>query len=453
MSASARREGPAFRAGSLQLRYGGDGQLIGANACGRAVWLFWMDEELVDADAHDNAERMQVTWIREPASSGCISRLSHSDGGGDLLAADTAGSVLLENRASAPPASNAYAPYGYTSPRPSSAVDLIGTADTIPHLAFNGEPLFPAGGCYLPGAGVHRPYQPALGIFLAPDLLSPFAEGGLNCYAYCAGDPINRTDPSGQFWRWIVAGIGLVTAVASLGALAAPAVAASTALTASAAIGAVSGVLGSAAEFGSLALEAAGDDRAASILGWVGLGLTAISSAAAAPAAAKSASKAATGFRRLYAAKRGTGAQASLKTANPQGGGHWNGWLRLNDGSEPVPMPMGKITETYRPGRQSTPKPLKVRDYDDLSKPARKTIHRIRDGGPFPYRQDGTIFGNHEKLLPVKPRGQYREYTVQRRGVMHRGKRRIVTGGQVRSPDDWYYTKNHYKSFYRIRFT
>ena len=41
-------------------------------------------------------------------------------------------------------------------------------------------------------------YRPVLRRFLAPDADSPFGEGGLNTYAYCAGDPVNRVDPSGH---------------------------------------------------------------------------------------------------------------------------------------------------------------------------------------------------------------------------------------------------------------
>jgi hypothetical protein len=35
--------------------------------------------------------------------------------------------------------------------------------------------------------------------FNSPDSLSPFGNGGLNSYAYCAGDPTNKSDPTGHF--------------------------------------------------------------------------------------------------------------------------------------------------------------------------------------------------------------------------------------------------------------
>lgn len=75
----------------------------------------------------------------------------------------------------------------------------------------------------------------------------------------------------------------------------------------------------------------------------------------------------------------------------------------------------------------------------------------IRQGGPFPYDKDGTVFGNRERLLPAAQRGHYREYTVPTPGLGHRGARRIVCGGaQVRQPDACYYTADHYASFKRI---
>ena len=47
--------------------------------------------------------------------------------------------------------------------------------------------------------------------------------------------------------------------------------------------------------------------------------------------------------------------------------------------------------------------------------------------------------------LPQRPRGYYREYTVDTPGARTRGTRRIVTGGDP--PEAWYYTDDHYESF------
>ena len=79
---------------------------------------------------------------------------------------------------------------------------------------------------------------------------------------------------------------------------------------------------------------------------------------------------------------------------------------------------------------------------------ALETLALIQRGGPFPYRKDGTIFQNRERLLPAKPRGYYREYTVPTPGSRDRGARRIVTGGNP--PDVFYYTADHYSSFRQI---
>ena len=52
---------------------------------------------------------------------------------------------------------------------------------------------------------------------------------------------------------------------------------------------------------------------------------------------------------------------------------------------------------------------------------ARATLALIDRGGPFPHRQDGGVFQNRERLLPDRPRGHYREYTVDTPGLDHRG--------------------------------
>lgn len=82
---------------------------------------------------------------------------------------------------------------------------------------------------------------------------------------------------------------------------------------------------------------------------------------------------------------------------------------------------------------------------------ARQTERLIRAGGPFPYRKDGSVFGNRERLLPAQRRGHYREYTVDTPGSRDRGARRIVCGGEPPTqPEACFYTDDHYASFRRI---
>lgn len=83
---------------------------------------------------------------------------------------------------------------------------------------------------------------------------------------------------------------------------------------------------------------------------------------------------------------------------------------------------------------------------EKLPMEARATLELIKAGGPFPYQQDGRVFGNREARLPKRNRGYYREYTVRTPGAHDRGARRIVAG----SGGEYYYTDDHYRSFKRI---
>jgi ribonuclease T1 len=83
---------------------------------------------------------------------------------------------------------------------------------------------------------------------------------------------------------------------------------------------------------------------------------------------------------------------------------------------------------------------------------AQRTLHLIKQGGPFPYpRKDGSTFGNYEKRLPYQPRGHYREYTVPTPGSRDRGARRIIAGSPPETSGEYYYTDDHYRSFRRIK--
>lgn len=87
----------------------------------------------------------------------------------------------------------------------------------------------------------------------------------------------------------------------------------------------------------------------------------------------------------------------------------------------------------------------------DLPPEARETDRLIRQGGPFPYRKDGSVFGNRERILPKQPRGHYREYTVDTPSSRDRGARRIVCGGdRPKDPEKCFYTADHYASFKSI---
>ncbi|MCW8274793.1 RHS repeat-associated core domain-containing protein [Pseudomonas sp. PCH199] len=104
-----------------------------------------------------------------------------------LLATDQKSSVLSAldaNRSD----DVAYAPYGHRN---------LGNG-LLSLLGFNGELLDLMTGHYHLGKG-YRQFNPVLMRFNSPDSLSPFGKGGRNAYAYCGGDPVNQTDPSGHF--------------------------------------------------------------------------------------------------------------------------------------------------------------------------------------------------------------------------------------------------------------
>jgi guanyl-specific ribonuclease Sa len=94
-------------------------------------------------------------------------------------------------------------------------------------------------------------------------------------------------------------------------------------------------------------------------------------------------------------------------------------------------------------GPPGTGSGLPVRALSQLPAEATGTWRLIEKGGPFPYAEDGRVFGNRERLLPAETSGYYREYTVDTPGSRDRGARRMVTG----SDGELYYTGDHYSSF------
>lgn len=88
-------------------------------------------------------------------------------------------------------------------------------------------------------------------------------------------------------------------------------------------------------------------------------------------------------------------------------------------------------------------------DPGQLPPEAIDTIVLIDSGGPFPFDRDDLTFENREGLLPDRPLGHYREYTVITPGENTRGARRIVAGDD----GELYYTADHYRSFEEVTLT
>ncbi|OWW22053.1 ribonuclease domain-containing protein [Noviherbaspirillum denitrificans] len=97
------------------------------------------------------------------------------------------------------------------------------------------------------------------------------------------------------------------------------------------------------------------------------------------------------------------------------------------------------------------PAPVGVVAVWELPKEAQLTLALIKQGGPYPYPKDGSVFGNYEGVLPKQKRGYYREFTVKTPGARNRGARRIVSGGEPATSGEYYYTDDHYATFRRIK--
>lgn len=84
----------------------------------------------------------------------------------------------------------------------------------------------------------------------------------------------------------------------------------------------------------------------------------------------------------------------------------------------------------------------------ELSSNVKDIVHRIENGGPFYYLQDGTQFFNLEQILPkiILP-DAYHEYTVGPAHMPNRGKERIVVEKYF---DNKFYTSDHYSTFKKV---
>jgi RHS repeat-associated protein len=162
-------------------------RLTGETSAGRSTQRFYQEDDLVT----EMGDQGQLTILRQGEEPLAQHRTVSGVDDTMLLATDRAHSVL-QTLAGTNRQQMVYTAYGHRT----------GESGLSSLLGFNGEARDAITGHYLLGQGT-RAFNPVLMRFNSPDELSPFDSGGINPYAYCGGDPINRYDPTGKIWQWI----------------------------------------------------------------------------------------------------------------------------------------------------------------------------------------------------------------------------------------------------------
>lgn len=361
------------------LRYDARDRLVElAQPSGPAIRRFYQEGR----QANDLCGSSSLTSLR---SGGFLLGQDRQGGeaGVGLLGVDQQQSVLTEVSV-VRPVHFSYSPYGHRV-APGGLFSLPG---------FSGEQLDAQTGLYLLGNG-YRAYSPTLMRFLSPDDLSPFGAGGLNPYTYCAGDPINRVDPTGHFWEAILSGVlsfvGIAASVLTLGAATPLAVV-------SLALGVASGVVGAT----SAALRAYDvESQAADVLDWISLGLGAASFASGLGAAGKAAAKVGNRLNQAFAkglsptdvpvaakigSKSGTRAAA---TSSATGGSPAKGPWRIKL------APRRNIAEKIQASHQNDYDLFKNAIHNEGVDPA-TAVRRMGDANPKRLQSSSNHFRDHQ---------------------------------------------------------
>ncbi|MBX3466133.1 MAG: RHS repeat-associated core domain-containing protein [Planctomycetes bacterium] len=171
------------RAGRPEVGYAWDalGRLRARSEGGRTVRYVWDDTRLL-AEV-DEAGALERLWVYGPDLDEPLAYRDGEDGPWCFVHADDLGHVLAYTGADGRRVDRVvYDPWGEVVEGPAA-----------------GRPLFFAGRLLDATAGLvllrARPYDPALGRFLAPDPSG--LHGGTNAYAYVSGNPVEYVDPLG----------------------------------------------------------------------------------------------------------------------------------------------------------------------------------------------------------------------------------------------------------------
>ncbi|NIF17050.1 RHS repeat-associated core domain-containing protein [Pantoea sp. Cy-639] len=250
-----------YQGSTCHYHYNPSGQLCERIVDDKLIRSFHSGAQLT----HEQREGQRMELVGDGSTLFAVNQVTRGVRQGTLLGCDSQGSVRLE--ISQDLRSRRYSSHG-TEPE----------QEGQHAFGYCGERREPLTDWIIPAG--YRPYDPLLMCFLSPDSESPFGRGGINPYAYCGGDPINRTDPDGHSWQsWVLAGVGvavgLIATVASMGT-AVPALLASGSLTASGALAVATAALNMVSlgtGMADMAMHVSGkDEKAASILGWISIG-------------------------------------------------------------------------------------------------------------------------------------------------------------------------------------